>query len=644
VLGRITIDSIRPATPSREFPTKAIVGERVTVSADVFRDGHDLLGARVRWRRVGRNGQGRWHTAPMVDGGNDRWDAVISPTQIGRHEIVVEAWRDRFATWRHGIEIKAAAGDDVEIELEEGARILEALARGVGARDQRRVLDAAAGLRRASCSVHVRLNAGLDDQIARLVAGVPDADLTEGPPVPLWVDRPRALFGSWYELFPRSEGGGFDGAAKRLRAVADMGFDVVYLPPIHPIGVTERKGPNNTLGAGPNDPGSPWAIGSNEGGHTAIAPELGTIDDFRRFCGEARDLGLEVALDYALQCSPDHPWVHEHPEWFWRRPDGSIRYAENPPKKYQDIYPINFWPDREADREALWAACRDVLHYWIDQGIRIFRVDNPHTKPMAFWAWLIERIQGDHPDVILLSEAFTRPKVMAKLAEVGFTQSYTYFTWRNEPWELRDYVNELAYGPTADYMRPNFWPNTPDILSGPLRHGSPAAFRTRFVLAALLVPSYGIYSGYELYENEPASDTNEEYLHSEKYEIRRRDWGRADSLAPFIATVNDIRRRHPALHWLRNVRFHDSSNDRFLVWTRGHRDEGDLMLVVVNLDPNSAQETTLGLDLGAVGLPLQGPYTAVDELTGDVYTWDGPSPYVLLDPWQGQVAHVLAFR
>jgi starch synthase (maltosyl-transferring) len=642
VLGRITIDSLSPATPSRAFPTKAIVGEPVTVSADIFRDGHDLLGARLRWRHVDRDDKGRWSTTPMEDRGNDRWEAVISPTLIGRHEIVVEAWRDRFATWRHDVEIKAGIShDDVELELEEGARILDALAAGVAARDRRRVLDAAAGLRRASCSVHVRLNAGLDDRVAYLVATVPDADLTEAPPLPLWVDRPRALFGAWYELFPRSEGG-FDGAVKRLRAVADMGFDVVYLPPIHPIGVTERKGPNNTLGAGPDDPGSPWAIGSAEGGHTAIAPELGTIEDFRRFCGEARDLGLEVALDYALQCSPDHPWVHEHPEWFWRRPDGSIRYAENPPKKYQDIYPINFWPERDADREALWTACRDVLDYWIEQGIRIFRVDNPHTKPMAFWAWLIERVQRDHPDVILLSEAFTRPKVMAKLAEVGFTQSYTYFTWRNEPWELRDYVNELAYGPTADYMRPNFWPNTPDILSGPLRHGPPGAFRMRLVLAAMLVPSYGIYSGYELYENEPASDTNEEYLHSEKYEIRRRDWARPDSLAAFIATVNDVRRRHPALQWLKNVRFHSSSNDRFLVWSRGHRDEGDLVLVVVNLDPHTAQETSLGLDLEAIGLPVQGPYTAMDELTGDVFVWEGPNPYVRLDPWQGQVAHVLA--
>jgi starch synthase (maltosyl-transferring) len=647
VLGRITIDAVRPATPSGEFPTKAVVDERITVSADIFRDGHDLLRARVRWRCVG---SGKWRTAPMHDVGNDRWEGSVTPADVGRHDVVIEAWRDRFATWRHDVEIKAAAGDDVEIELEEGARILEALAAGVGARRRRRVLDAVAGLRRTSCSLHVRLNAGLDDRVAGLVAEVPDADLTERH-VPLWVDRPRALHGAWYELFPRSEGG-FAGAMKRLGAIADMGFDVVYLPPVHPIGVTERKGPNNTLGAGPDDPGSPWAIGSPEGGHTAIAPELGTLEDFRRFCAEAIDLELEVALDYALQCSPDHPWVHDHPEWFWRRPDGSVRYAENPPKKYQDIYPINFWPDREADRKALWAACRDVLRYWIDQGIRIFRVDNPHTKPMAFWAWMIERIQRDHPDVIFLSEAFTRPKVMAKLAEVGFTQSYTYFTWRNEAWELRDYVNELAYGPAADYMRPNFWTNTPDILSGPLRHGPAAAFRLRFVLAATLVPSYGIYSGYELYENEPASDTNEEYLHSEKYEIRRRDWARDDSLAPFVARVNDIRRRHPAFRWLKNVRFHGTSNDRFLVWSKGRLDEGsvggsaggDLVLVVVNLDPHSAQETILDLDLGAMGLAGPGSYTATDELTGDTYMWDGSAPYVRLDPWQGQVAHILSLR
>jgi starch synthase (maltosyl-transferring) len=640
VLGRIMIDDIRPSTPSGRFPAKAVAGEAVRVTATVFKDGHDLLAGRVRWRRAGKR---TWHVAPLRDLGLDHWETEISPSAVGAHEYVVEAWRDRFATWRHDVEIKAAAGDDIELELEEGAVILESLAVQVPSKVRKRVLDAAAGLRRQSCSLHVRLNAGLDDRVAEIVAGVPDADLTASEPVPLWVDRPRAAYGAWYELFPRSEGG-LVGALDRLPAIAEMGFDVVYLPPIHPIGKTDRKGKNNTLVVEPDDPGSPWAIGSPEGGHTAIHPELGTLDDFRRFCAAAAERGMEVALDYALQCSPDHPWVVEHPEWFHRRPDGSIRFAENPPKKYQDIYPINFWPEREADRVALWKACRDVLRYWIGEGVRIFRVDNPHTKPMAFWAWLIERIHRDHPDVIFLSEAFTRPNVMAKLAEVGFTQSYTYFTWRTEPWEMREYVEELAHGRLADYMRPNFWPNTPDILSGPLRHGPPAAFLLRFVLAATLVPSYGMYSGYELFENEPASDDNEEYLNSEKYEIRRRDWSRPDSMAPFIGRVNEIRHRHPAFQRLRDIRFHHSANDRFLVWSRGSVPAGDLVLVVVNLDPHNAQETVLGLDLPAMGLPIQGPYQAVDELGGETYMWDGPSPYVRLDPTAGQVAHIMSLR
>jgi starch synthase (maltosyl-transferring) len=640
VLGRITIDDVRPTTPSRELPPKAVVGEPVAVAADIFADGHDVLGARVRWRRVGR---ARWGSAPLTGDLNDRWTGSFTPTDVGRHEIVVEAWRDRFATWRHDVEIKAALGDELDLELEEGARLLEPLAAALGARDRRRVLDAVAGLRRRSTSVHARLNAGLDGRVAEVVAGLPGADLTATAPRGLWVDRPLAASGAWYELFPRSEGG-LAKAAKRLAAVADMGFDVVYLPPVHPIGVTGRKGPDNTLGARPGDPGSPWAIGSAAGGHTAIAPELGTLEDFQRFRAEAEERGLEVALDYALQCSPDHPWVRDHPEWFWQRPDGSIRYAENPPKKYQDIYPINFWPERDADRVALWNACHGIFRHWIAQGVRIFRVDNPHTKPLAFWAWVIERIRRDHPDVILLSEAFTRPKMMAKLAEVGFTQSYTYFTWRTEPWELRSYVEELAHGPTADYMRPNFWPNTPDILAGPLRHGPPAAFLMRFVLAATLVPSYGLYSGYELFENEPAGDENEEYRHSEKYELRPRDWDRADSMAPFIGRVNEIRRRHPAFRRLRDIRFHGSSNDRFLVWSRGHAAAGDLVLVVANLDPHHAQETILDLDLGAVGLPWQGPYEARDELGGETYAWDGGRPYVRLDPTRGQVAHIMALR
>jgi starch synthase (maltosyl-transferring) len=647
-LDRITIENLSPLTPTRRYPAKAVVGERVTVSADIYADGHDRLAARLRWRsRADR----RWRLAPLREVEEDVWTADIEPDVVGAHEVVVEAWRDRFATWRHDIEIKVGAGDDVTLELEEGARLLEKLARGVDPAGRARVLEAAESLRRTTCSLQVRLNAGLDDQVAQLVAPVPDADVTTAS-LPLWVDRPRAACGAWYELFPRSEGG-FAGATKRLAAIAAMGFDIVYLPPIHPIGTTARKGPNNTLVPGPGDPGSPWAIGGPEGGHTAIHPDLGTLDDLHRFRAEAAELGMEVALDYALQCSPDHPWVEAHPEWFHQRPDGSIRYAENPPKKYQDIFPINFWPAGEADRVALWAACRDILRYWIDQGIRIFRVDNPHTKPIAFWAWVIDSIHRDHPDVVFLAEAFTRPRVMAKLAEVGFTQSYTYFTWRNFADEMREYVEELAHGPTASYMRPNFWPNTPDILAESLWDKPPAAFLLRFVLAATLVPSYGIYSGYELYENRRMNgDANEEYLLSEKYQLCRRDWEREDSMAPFIAKVNEIRRRHPAFRWLRNIRFHHSDNDNFLVWSKGHADDsgdgrsghGDLVLVVVNLDPYRDHATVLGLDLAAIGLPTSGTYFAHDELTGETFTWDGPRPYVRLDPAAGQVAHILSLR
>jgi starch synthase (maltosyl-transferring) len=650
VLPRITIDDIRPRTPTGAFPAKAAVDERVTVSATIWRDGHDLLAARVRWRPVATKA---WQVVAMASLGNDRWEATLTPGEVGMHVFVVEAWTDRFATWRHDVEIKHAVGDEISLELEEGGRILDALASRAPRGLRARINEGADAVRRESCTIEVRLDAGLDDELVDALEGVPGDDLTKSRPRELWVDRPRALFGAWYEMFPRSEGG-FAGAAKRLPAISAMGFDVVYLPPIHPIGTTARKGRNGALVASKDDPGSPWAIGSPEGGHEAIHPDLGTLDDLRRFIADAADEGLEVALDYALQCSPDHPWVRERPEWFHRRPDGSIRYAENPPKKYQDIYPINFWPERDADRQALWDACAAILRHWIDVGIRIFRVDNPHTKPVAFWAWLLPEIQRDHPDVIFLSEAFTRPAPMAKLAEVGFTQSYTYFTWRNEPWEMREYVDEVANGPSADYMRPSFWTNTPDILSGPLRNGPPAAFLMRFVLAATLVPSYGMYSGYELFENEPASDANEEYLSSEKYEIRRRDWDRADppgsapahraSMAGFITRVNEIRRRHRAFRSLRGIRFHGSANDRFLVYSRGHATDGDPVLVVVNMDPLHAQETTLELDLGALGFPWEGRYYAADDLTGDVFEWSGPNPYVRLDPEAGQVAHILTLR
>ncbi len=634
MLTPIVIDDVHPRTPAG-FPPKGVVGELLTVSAVLIADGHDLLGARARWRR---RGERSWTTTPLRDLGDDRWEGTVEPLQPGMHQLVVEAWADRYATWRHEVEVKVGAGQDIELELEEGARLLEELATRLKGADAERLQRAAAEVRRSSCSLEVRLNAALDDAVAALVAHIPDARRSESGTHLVWVDRPRASVGAWYELFPRSLGG-FKGTAEHLPYVAGLGFDVVYLPPIHPIGRTNRKGPGNTLDAGPDDPGSPWAIGSEAGGHDAIDPALGDEDDFRAFLEEAGGLGLEVALDYALQCSPDHPWVREHPEWFQQRPDGSIRYAENPPKKYQDIHPLNFWPADEADRVALWEACRDVLLHWIGEGIRIFRVDNPHTKPVAFWEWLISDLRERHPDLIFLAEAFTKPTMMAKLAEIGFSQSYTYFTWRNDAWELRQYVTELTQGPLAEYMRPSFWPNTPDILSGVLRGGPRAAFALRLVLAATLVPTYGVYSGYELCENEPASDANEEYRASEKYELKDRDYGNPDSLAPLMRAINDIRRRHDGLWSLRDIRFHHSDNEQILVYSRGHAD-ADLLLFVASLDPHSAQETIVRLDLGAVGLHAANRLELHDELTGDRYEWTGAAAYVRLDPAVDQVAHV----
>lgn len=634
MLTPIVIDDVRPSTPAG-FPAKGVVGEPVEVSAVLIADGHDRLGARVRWRQSGAKG---WSTAAMRAATDDRWTGTFTPEEIGPHEIVVEAWTDRYATWAHEIEVKVADGQDVSLEMEEGALILDALAKQLkgGARDA--VKEAAAALRRESCTLEVRLNAALDDAVAALVAPLPGARKSASRRHPFWVDRRLAAHAAWYELFPRSFGG-LRGAGEHLTYVADLGFDVVYLPPIHPIGRTFRKGRDNSLTPGPDDPGSPWAIGAEEGGHTAIHPELGTLDDFDAFVARAGELGLEIALDYALQCSPDHPWVHEHPEWFQQRPDGSIRYAENPPKKYQDIHPINFWPEDDKDRVALWEACRDVLDFWIDRGILTFRVDNPHTKPVAFWAWVIDEIHREHPEIVFLAEAFTAPAMMAKLAEVGFTQSYTYFTWRHSAWELRAYVTELTSHPLVDMMRPSFWPNTPDILDVELRHAPPSAFALRFVLAATLVPLYGIYSGYELCENEPASETNTEYLHSEKYEIRLRDYDQPQTLAPLIRTVNDLRHKHPEVWALRDVRFHGSDNEQILVYSRGHADSG-LLLCAVNLDPHNPQETTVRLDLGAVGLPSDGTYWLRDELTGETYEWHGGAAYVRLDPTVGQVAHL----
>ena len=643
MINPIAIQNLRPRTPEG-FPAKAVAGEVVTVSADIFRDGHDLLFAEVGWRAKGSK---QWRSSPMRQLPNHRWVGAISADEIGPHEYMVYAWTDTLATWRRDTQVKHAAGQNIDVELEEGSLLLEAVAA--------RIKGSAAAKKEKSASLkqaaEILRNKYLPDETrlaaveAAVVLEVLDThpirkDVSSSAEMPLWVDRPRALFSSWYELFPRSNGG-FEGTTKRLAALSDMGFDIIYLPPIHPIGVTDRKGRNNTTIAEPDDVGSPWAIGSSLGGHTAIEPSLGTFEDFDALVEEARALGMEISLDYALQCSPDHPWVKEHPEWFHHRPDGTIKFAENPPKKYQDIYPINFWPPKDEDRAALWSACRDILEFWIARGIKFFRVDNPHTKPLAFWAWVIRKVQAKHPEVLFLAEAFTHPKMMARLAEVGFSQSYTYFTWRVGKQELVEYALEVAQGPASDYMRPNFWPNTPDILSGPLRNGGPAVFRLRLVLAATMSPSYGIYSGYELYENLPARATDEEYLNSEKYEIRERNYDAPGSMVPFITRINALRRAHPALQQLHNIVFHDNPNPHILAYSKASDDGSDVVLTVVNLDPGRWQETTVNLDLGALGVDASQPFTVHDELTGSAYQWWGPHPYVRLEP-ADQPAHIFS--
>jgi starch synthase (maltosyl-transferring) len=635
VTGRLVIEDVRPRTPTPGHFAKAVVGEAVRVTAGVFKEGHDVLTGRVLLIPKGR---ARPESIGRLDPlGNDEWEATIVPTRIGPYRMVVEAWTDRHATWSRKVLAKLDAGQPIGVEIVEGQQLLQSASGDP-------VLAAPlARLGDSSLDPAARVMTALTPDVGRALWGPEGApDVTASVPHPLWVDRELALFGSWYELFPRSFGG-FKDVAGRVPDLAAMGFDVLYLPPIHPIGRTARKGPNNTLEAGGHDPGSPWAIGGDGGGHTAIHPELGTIEDFAALVAEVRAHGMDLALDYALQCSPDHPWVTEHPEWFHHRPDGSIAHAENPPKVYQDIVPIDFWPAADSDRVALWGACREILEYWIGHGVTVFRVDNPHTKPVAFWEWLIASVQEVHPEVLFLSEAFTRPRVMARLAEAGFTQSYTYFTWRVDqhgPEGLWAYLDELAHGPLADYMRPNFWPNTPDILSGPLRFGPPAAFALRLVLAATLSPSYGVYSGYELYENIPASEQNEEYLDSEKFEIKARDYGRPGTLAPLMTTLNQLRRRHPALQRLRSIRFHPTTNPAVVAYSKVSDDGVDVVLTVVNLDPYRTQEAVLQLDLPALRLPEDRSYQVRDELSGERYEWRGWAPYVRLDPTY-RVAHVM---
>ncbi|MDT0394516.1 alpha-1,4-glucan--maltose-1-phosphate maltosyltransferase [Streptomyces edwardsiae] len=640
-VGRIPVLDVRPMVREGRRPAKAVTGETFEISATVFREGHDATAANV----VLKDPEGRpGPFTPMRElaPGTDRWGAAVTAGEPGLWTYTVEAWGDPVTTWRHHAQIKIPAGMDIEIVLEEGARLYERAAAGVPESGSRKVLLAAVdALRDEGRPAASRLAAALTPEVDAVLARHPLRELvTSSDPLPLLVERERALYGAWYEFFPRSEGtpaqphGTFDTAARRLPAIAAMGFDVVYLPPIHPIGTTFRKGPNNTLDAGPDDVGVPWAIGSPEGGHDAVHPRLGTLEDFARFVTRAAALGLEVALDFALQCSPDHPWVHKHPEWFHHRPDGSIAYAENPPKKYQDIYPIAF----DADLDGLITETVRVLRHWMKLGVRIFRVDNPHTKPVVFWERVIGEINRTDPDVIFLAEAFTRPAMMHTLAQIGFQQSYTYFTWRTTKGELTDYLTELS-GDAASYMRPNLFANTPDILHAYLQHGGRPAFEVRAVLAATLSPTWGIYSGYELCENTPLREGSEEYLDSEKYQLRTRDWETAErqgtTLSPLITQLNTIRRENPALRQLRDIHFHHADKEEVIAYSKRHG--SNTVLVVANLDPHHTQEATVSLNMPQLGLNRHESVPVRDELTGETYQW-GSANYVRLEPGG---AHVL---
>jgi starch synthase (maltosyl-transferring) len=698
--GRIVVERVQPQIDGGRFPIKRTTGETVVVTADVFADGHDQIAGVLKYRAV-RNTTGRggpsgppddpWREVPLTPLGNDTWRASFVVAECGEYEYTIEAWIDRFGTWLAGLTAKADAGQDVASELLEGAEIVQ---RAVSVRlkpdathskaDDR--TSVASGFNRTSESVRrteedmrllgmadvlrsatpqaARVAAARDPQLRALMDARPDRSAsTAAAALRMVVDRERARFGAWYEMFPRSctadpsRPGTLRAAEARLPAIAGMGFDVLYLPPVHPIGRTHRKGRNNALTAAPGEPGSPWAIGSEAGGHTAIDPGLGTIDDFDRFVATARRLGLEVALDIAFQASPDHPWVAEHPEWFRHRPDGSIKYAENPPKKYQDIYPFDF----ETAGRPLWDALRDVFLFWIAHGVSIFRVDNPHTKPFTFWEWVIAEVRRRHPDAIFLSEAFTRPKVMRYLAKAGFNQSYTYFTWRNSAYELREYLTELTQTELQDYMRPNFFANTPDILHEYLQTGGRPAFEVRLILAATLSASYGIYSGFELCEHVPVRPGSEEYLHSEKYEIRVRDWNHPGNLNELIARVNQIRREHPALQFNGTLAFHATDNPAFLWYSKtapshlapsdapshprtvapSHRP--DRVFVIANTDPHWVQHGHVQVPIADLGLAPDQPYVVEDLLDGAQYVWRGDWNYVKLDPRE-RVAHILAVR
>ena len=665
--SRVVIERVDPEIDCGAFPAKTIVDDPFVVEADAFTDGHDLIRCMLLYRK---ERQRRWRELEMEPLGNDRWRGSFVPDELGRYVYTLQAWVDPFGTWRHDLQKRLAAGQDVAIDLEIGSAILDRVADGAGGTAGRRIRQAAGEMRRVAASggtvgvpprvqhahptgaepwPHGPIVEGVSEALHALLALLDGAvgELVRehdprrwatryGRDLEVVVDRERAVFGAWYEFFPRSTGPGgthgtFEDAEKMLPYVKELGFDVVYLPPIHPIGETKRKGRNNRPEAEEGDVGSPWGIGAEEGGHTAIHPDLGTLSDFLRFRERAEELGLEVALDVAFQASPDHPWVRDHPDWFRHRPDGSIQYAENPPKKYEDIYPLDF---ESEDWQGLWKALAGVFEHWIRQGVRIFRVDNPHTKALRFWAWCIPALRKRHPDVLFLSEAFTRPRLMYHLAKLGFSQSYTYFTWRHWRWDLTEYLTELTRSEVRHYFRPNFWPNTPDILSETLQTGERPAFMMRLVLAATLSASYGIYGpAFELLEHRPRQPGSEEYLDSEKYQLREWDLERADSLRHFIRRVNRARRDHPALQRNHDLVFHRTDNDTLLAYSKRSPGGTDLILCVVNLDPRHPQAGWTDLDLAALGLGPHEDYQVHDLLSDARYTWRGGRNYVELNPW-----------
>lgn len=637
---RVAIENVNPVVDCGRYPIKRTIGQTVTVTADVLADGHDVVRAALLSRKQGATA---WRESPMIELGNDRWQGQFDASDLGRYEYTVIGWVDAFAAWHRDLQKRIDAGQDIAVDLKVGARLVSMAAERAAGADAERLREWHAVL--ATGSADSAMFREKRQELADLMDRYPDRRLASQyePPLGLIVDPVKARFSTWYELFPRSCGaqvgrhGTFSNVIDWLPRLAEMGFDILYLPPIHPVGTTFRKGKNNAVAAEAGDLGSPWAIGSSEGGHTAIHQQLGTLSDLSKLVAAAKDRGIDIALDVAFQCSPDHPYVKQHPQWFRKRPDGTIQYAENPPKKYQDIYSFDF---ETSDWRALWRELTDVVLYWCAQNIRVFRVDNPHTKPFAFWEFLIAEVKAQYPDAIFLSEAFTRPKIMYRLAKLGFTQSYTYFTWRNSKAELIEYFSEITQPPLCEYFRPNLWPNTPDILPEHLQTGGRAAFVSRLVLAATLGANYGIYGpAFETLENRPREPGSEEYLNSEKFELRHWDFNRPDNLRVLITAVNRARRENPALQSDAGLRFHATDNDQLLCYSKHSGHEFNVVLVVVSLNFHELQRGFIDVPLAELGIHPDRPYQVEDLLVGSTFTWQGPRNFVELDPQQSP-AHI----